>query len=236
MSDEELRRQVDAELSGLASPTMPRTQAGGHPCPGIYRTPKASCRRSPSSPPIKCRKTGAAQRRSASRRRPLSLSRGGGPPRHPQRPRHPSDFPQGERPGPDYSVGEQACRGWSTRHCLPRTKHDMRGCARYLAESPGQPAAQDATRRPPRGDIWQEAQTLRDAVAQGAALHNADLDREEYRIVDEKFRRKSVTLLVIVATTTLAAGINTPASSVVIAGDARAEHGYLQRYVTGRSE
>lgn len=41
MSDQDLRSQVDAEFVGLASPTMPRIQAGGHPCQGIYWTPKA---------------------------------------------------------------------------------------------------------------------------------------------------------------------------------------------------
>jgi hypothetical protein len=39
MSDEDLTHEVDAEFVGLASPTMPRIQAGGHPCQGIYWTP-----------------------------------------------------------------------------------------------------------------------------------------------------------------------------------------------------
>ena len=40
MSDQDLNSQIDAEFVGLASPTMPRIQAGGHPCQGIYWTPK----------------------------------------------------------------------------------------------------------------------------------------------------------------------------------------------------
>ncbi|MBU6299498.1 MAG: DEAD/DEAH box helicase, partial [Alphaproteobacteria bacterium] len=98
------------------------------------------------------------------------------------------------------------------------TKGETRGCARYLAESLALPAAQDAVRRLPRGDVSQAAQNLRDVLARGVAFHNADLDREERRIVEEEFRRKDATLRVIVATTTLAMGVNTPASSVIIAG------------------
>src|SRR6185437_3547793 len=41
---------------------------------------------------------------------------------------------------------------------------------------------------------------------------------EERRIVEEEFRRPGSGLRVIAATTTLAMGVNTPASSVVIAG------------------
>jgi replicative superfamily II helicase len=41
---------------------------------------------------------------------------------------------------------------------------------------------------------------------------------EERRIVEEEFRRTDSGLRVIVATTTLAMGVNTPASTVVIVG------------------
>lgn len=70
----------------------------------------------------------------------------------------------------------------------------------------------------PAGDPSQASEDLRAALAQGVAFHNADLDREERRIVEEQFRLPGTSLRVIVATTTLAMGINTPASSVVIAG------------------
>jgi helicase len=52
----------------------------------------------------------------------------------------------------------------------------------------------------------------------GVAFHNADLGPEERRVVEEQFRRSDGSLRVIVATTTLAMGVNTPASAVVIAG------------------
>lgn len=36
----ELLDRVDREFLGFASPTAPRIQAGGHPCQGLYWTPK----------------------------------------------------------------------------------------------------------------------------------------------------------------------------------------------------
>jgi helicase len=50
----------------------------------------------------------------------------------------------------------------------------------------------------------------------GIGFHNSDLDRDERHILEEEFRAADSTLRVLVATTTLAMGINTPASSVVI--------------------
>jgi helicase len=50
------------------------------------------------------------------------------------------------------------------------------------------------------------------------AFHNSHLDREERRVIEEHFRRRGTHLRVIVATTTLAMGVNTPASAVVVVG------------------
>ena len=98
------------------------------------------------------------------------------------------------------------------------TKGETRGCASYLAQALGLPPATAALEGLPQGDPSQASEDLRAALAQGVAFHNADLDREERRIVEEQFRLPGTSLRVIVATTTLAMGINTPASSVVIAG------------------
>ncbi|MBB3148571.1 replicative superfamily II helicase [Phyllobacterium trifolii] len=95
---------------------------------------------------------------------------------------------------------------------------ETRGCAGYLARDLGLEAATDALNRLPAGDISQAAGSLREVLAGGVAFHNSHLDREERRIIEEEFRRPSSGLRVIVATTTLAMGVNTPASSVVIAG------------------
>ena len=49
------------------------------------------------------------------------------------------------------------------------------------------------------------------------AFHNAELDRDEKLVVERYFRDPASALRVIVATTTLAQGINTPAEAVVVA-------------------
>ena len=98
------------------------------------------------------------------------------------------------------------------------TKGETRGCARYLAQALGLPRAAHALEALPQGDPSQASEDLRAALAQGVAFHNSDLDREERRVVEEQFRMPGASLRVIVATTTLAMGVNTPASAVVIAG------------------
>jgi helicase len=98
------------------------------------------------------------------------------------------------------------------------TKGEARGCAAYLAAALGLPPAADALAQMPGGDPSQASVDLRAALARGIAFHNADLEREERRIIEEEFRRPGSGLRVIAATTTLAMGINTPASSVIIAG------------------
>ena len=42
MSNPDWSTKVDVQFVGLPSPTMPRIQAGGHPCQGIYWTPKGT--------------------------------------------------------------------------------------------------------------------------------------------------------------------------------------------------
>lgn len=98
------------------------------------------------------------------------------------------------------------------------TKGEARGCANYLANALGLPPAANALAQMPVGDPSQASADLRSALARGVAFHNADLEPEERRIIEEEFRRPSSGLRVIAATTTLAMGVNTPASSVVIAG------------------
>ena len=98
------------------------------------------------------------------------------------------------------------------------TRGDTRGCANYLARDLGLPPAREALNRLPGGDLSQAAGTLCEVLGGGVAFHNSHLDREERRIIEEEFRRPDSGLRVIVATTTLAMGVNTPASSVVIAG------------------
>jgi helicase len=97
-------------------------------------------------------------------------------------------------------------------------KGHTRGCAKYLADALDLPPVDDALKRLPIGDPSLASQDLRQTLAKGIAFHNADLQPEERRVIEEEFRRPNAKLRVIAATTTLAMGVNTPASSVVIAG------------------
>jgi helicase len=98
------------------------------------------------------------------------------------------------------------------------TRSKTRSCAIYLARELGLQPARDALAQLPGGDLSQASNTLREVLSAGVAFHNSHLAPEEKRIVEEEFRRPDSGLRVIVATTTLAMGVNTPASSVVIAG------------------
>lgn len=92
------------------------------------------------------------------------------------------------------------------------------GCATYLAHTIGLRPAQDTIDALPTGDPSVSSADLRRTLAGGVAFHNADLDRDERLAIEEHFRSPDHALQVIVATTTLAMGVNTPASTVVIAG------------------
>lgn len=95
---------------------------------------------------------------------------------------------------------------------------EARGCAAYLAKNLGLPPAQAALDALPTGDMSNASQTLRETLQGGVAFHISDLDRDERMIVEEQFRAADSTIRVIAATTTLAMGVNTPATAVVIAG------------------
>ena len=98
------------------------------------------------------------------------------------------------------------------------SRGEARGAASYLARSLGLSPAADALARLPAADPSIASGELRTALAGGVAFHISDLDRDERAVIEEEFRRPDSGLRVIVATTTLAMGINTPASAVVIAG------------------
>jgi replicative superfamily II helicase len=97
-------------------------------------------------------------------------------------------------------------------------KGEARGTAGYLAEALGLPPAQAALDQLPAADASLANADLRTALAGGVGFHHADLMPEERRVIEEEFRRPGSGLRVIAATTTLAMGVNTPASSVVIVG------------------
>ncbi len=98
------------------------------------------------------------------------------------------------------------------------TRGEVQGCAAYLARELGLPPAQNALDELPENDPSQSTLLLQNHLSKGVAFHTAALDKEERLIVEKYFRQPDTKLRVVVATTTLAMGINMPASSVIIAG------------------
>ena len=99
-----------------------------------------------------------------------------------------------------------------------QTKPIVRSTAMYLAQNLGLPPATAVLAGLPTGDPSVASTSLRTALTGGVAFHNADLDREEREAIEGSFRDPRGEVKVIVATTTLAMGVNTPAWSVVIEG------------------
>lgn len=91
-----------------------------------------------------------------------------------------------------------------------------RGCASYLAQALGLPPATEGLGALPAGDPSGATAVLRRCLTGGVAFHNAELGREEKLAIERAFRAPGSGLRVIVATTTLAQGVNTPAEAVVV--------------------
>lgn len=91
------------------------------------------------------------------------------------------------------------------------------GCAKYLAKDLQLPPAADALNSLPTEDLTSASQDLRECLGGGTAFHNTNLLRGEREAVEREYRRPSGAIHALVSTTTLAAGINTPASTVVLA-------------------
>ena len=91
------------------------------------------------------------------------------------------------------------------------------GCARYVAEGAGlRSDPQYASSLPTLGGSTRTEQ-LRGALSAGAAFHTSDLSREEKAVVEAAFKKMESGVQVVGATTTIAAGVNLPANTVVIA-------------------
>jgi len=88
------------------------------------------------------------------------------------------------------------------------------GCATYLAGTLGLPTCRTALDALPAGDPSVTSGTLRRLLGAGVGFHNADLNRVERLVIEAAFRARE--LRVLAATSTLAMGINTPASTVVV--------------------
>lgn len=91
------------------------------------------------------------------------------------------------------------------------------GCANYLAKELGLPSASDIALELPNHDLSAASSALRDCLNGGTAFHNTNLNRLERSIVERAFRNPKSKVRILGATTTVAAGINTPASTVILA-------------------
>lgn len=91
------------------------------------------------------------------------------------------------------------------------------GCAKYLANELGLHSAAEVLTSLPDQDLTNASQDLREALQGGTAFHNTNLLRSEREAVEKGFRNPNGGIYVLAATTTLAAGVNTPASTVILA-------------------
>jgi helicase len=91
------------------------------------------------------------------------------------------------------------------------------GCAKYLAHDLGLPAATEVLSLLPTRDSTAASAQLRECLNGGTAFHTSNLIREEREIVERAYREPEGAVKVLGATTTVAAGINTPADTVIIA-------------------
>lgn len=90
------------------------------------------------------------------------------------------------------------------------------GCARYLANELGLPPAMAVVDALPTHDLAGASHDLRVCLRGGTAFHNTNLLRPEREAVERGYRDRAGEIHALVSTTTLAAGINTPASTVVL--------------------
>jgi replicative superfamily II helicase len=91
------------------------------------------------------------------------------------------------------------------------------GCARYLANELGLDPATSVLDSLPTQDLTGSSQDLRQCLRGGTAFHNTNLLRAEREAVERGYRNPAGGIHALAATTTLAAGINTPASTVILA-------------------
>lgn len=91
------------------------------------------------------------------------------------------------------------------------------GCAAYLAADLGLPPAINVISKLPTHDLSTTSQDLRRCLQGGTTFHTSNLHRDEKAVVERAFRDPNSQVFVLGATTGLAAGINTPASTVILA-------------------
>jgi len=90
------------------------------------------------------------------------------------------------------------------------------GCAKYLSADLNLPPAKDIEIILPTHDLSASSESLRACLNGGTAFHNTNLKPQERIIVEQAFKDPNSKVRIMCATTTLAAGINTPASTVIL--------------------
>ncbi|MEU3599596.1 DEAD/DEAH box helicase [Streptomyces sp. NPDC006798] len=98
-----------------------------------------------------------------------------------------------------------------------KTRRLARSLAVKLTAVLGLPSVDEAYAALGERESMRSVDALRSCLAGGTAFHTSDLDDEERKLVEHAFREQDGELRVVVATTTLAQGVNLPADSVVIA-------------------
>lgn len=88
------------------------------------------------------------------------------------------------------------------------SKPESIACAVYLSRSLALGVVADIELAA-LGELSSSSRTLGQVLGAGVAFHNADLSRDERRVIEEAFRDPGSALKVIVATPTLAMGVNT---------------------------
>lgn len=91
------------------------------------------------------------------------------------------------------------------------------GCAKYLSHELGLRPAEAVIAALPQQDLTGASRDLRECLSGGTAFHSTNLLRGEREAVENGFRDPNGGIHALAATTTLAAGINTPASTVILA-------------------
>ena len=102
------------------------------------------------------------------------------------------------------------------------TRGAAQGSAKYLSKELGLGPSTAVIDGLPDQDLTGASQDLRECLRGGTAFHNTNLMRTEREAIEKGFRDPEGGIHALTSTTTLAAGINTPASTVVLA-----EHNFL---------
>jgi helicase len=91
------------------------------------------------------------------------------------------------------------------------------GCAGYLSDELGRGPATATLDALPLQDLTSASHDLQKCLRGGTAFHSTNLLRTEREAIERGFRDPAGGIWVLGSTTTLAAGINTPASTVILA-------------------